>query len=122
MPFRPEAPPRSPPPFAPFLALIPFLFVLTLAWWGVDFGYHWDEDHNKVEAVAYSLDHNFTLLPDGYEYPGVNYWLTLGTVAPEIWQTVRQAGPNPPALKAALTPFIHGQTFRLRLRRVYAVV
>src|SRR5271154_6720832 len=108
MSLRPENPSAaSRPRWVPFLALIPFLFVLTLAWWSVDFGYHWDEDHNKINAVAYSLDHGFTLLPDGYNYPGVNYWLTLGTLLPEIWQTTREAGPDASAYQRTLMPFIH---------------
>jgi hypothetical protein len=120
---RPEFPPAAPRSrLVPLLALIPFLFVLTLAWWSVDFGYHWDEDHNKINAVAYSLDHGFTLLPDGYTYPGVNYWLTLGTLLPEIWQTTRQSGPDVAAYKQTLTPFIHSPAFHYRLRRVYAFV
>lgn len=123
MSLRPENPPASSQArLVPWLALLPFLFVLTLAWWSVDFGYHWDEDHNKINAVAYSLDHGFTLLPDGYTYPGVNYWLTLGSLLPEIWQTTRQSGPDISAYQRTLTPFIHSPAFHYRLRRVYAFV
>src|SRR5580704_13669763 len=76
------------------LALVPFLLTLALACRGIDFGFHWDEDYNKMDAVAYSLDRDFTLLPDGYIYPGVNYWLTFGALAPELWKTARHAGPD----------------------------
>ena len=110
------------PVLLPALALIPFLLTLALAYRGIDFGFHWDEDYNKMDAVAYSLDHDFTLLPDGYIYPGVNYWLTFGALAPELWRTVRHAGPDANAFKAALLPVLRSDGFRLRLRRIYAFV
>src|SRR5579859_7136164 len=66
------------------LAAIPALVVVVLTWWGIDFGQHWDEDHNKINAVSFSIQNAFTLLPDSYTYPGVNYWLTLGAFSPEL--------------------------------------
>jgi hypothetical protein len=122
--------PCAPPPQRPsskfgfphVLAIIPFLVFLALASRGIDFGYHWDEAHNKINALDYSLEHDFTLLPDGYTYPGVNYWLTLGTLSPEILQTLVDVGPDAAAFKAKLMPVIHGEPFLLRLRRVYAFV
>lgn len=122
----PCAPPPQPPSskfgFPHTLAIIPFLVLLALAGSGIDFGYHWDEAHNKINALDYTLEHNFTLLPDGYNYPGVNYWLTLGALLPEIRTTFAQAGPDATAFKAALKPFIHSEAFLLRLRRVYAFI
>jgi len=123
-------PPCAPPPqptsskfgFAYTLAIIPFLVLLALASRGIDFGYHWDEVHNKINALDYSLEHNFTLLPDGYTYPGVNYWLALGTLSPEILTTLANVGPDAAAFKAKLKPVIHGEPFLLRLRHVYVFI
>jgi len=120
------APPPQPPAskfgFPHTLAIIPFLVLLALASRGIDFGYHWDEAHNKINALDYSLEHDFTLLPDGYTYPGVNYWLTLGALSPEILKTLADVGPDATAFKARLKPVIHGGPFLLRLRHVYAFV
>ncbi len=38
----------------PFLSVIPFLVMLSLCWRGIDFGVYWDEDYDKITAVAYS--------------------------------------------------------------------
>jgi len=104
------------------LAGIPVLVVVALTWWGIDFGTHWDEDHNKINAVAYSIENAFTLLPDSYTYPGVNYWLTLGAFSPELIKEFTGPRPDLARFKADLLPLLHSLGFRLRLRRVYAFV
>ena len=104
------------------LALVPFLLLLGLTWEGIDFGFHWDEDFNKINAVVYSLEHECTLLPDGYTYPGVNYWLTVATLTPEIVRTAHRCGLDGKAYQAALVPVLRSPAFLLRLRRVYSGV
>ncbi len=104
------------------LALVPFLLLVGLAWEGIDYGFHWDEDFNKINAVVYSLEHDGTLLPDGYTYPSVNYWLTVATLTPEIVQTAHRSGLEGQAYQAALVPVLRSHAFLLRLRRVYSAV
>ena len=83
---------------------------------------HWDEDHNKLNAVAFSLQNGFTLLPDSYTYPGVNYWLTLDAMAPELIGEVVNGRLKPAEFRADLLPVLQTPGFRLRLRRVFAFV
>jgi Dolichyl-phosphate-mannose-protein mannosyltransferase len=104
------------------LAVVPFLALLALAYCGIDFGRHWDEPQNKINAVSYSLRNDFTLLPEGYTYPGVNYWLTFGTLAPELIRTAHRVGADAPAFEAALLPVVNSHEFLIRLRHVYAFI
>lgn len=108
--------------FASWLAVVPFAIAFGLMIAGVDFGTHWDEPHNKINALAYSLEHDFTLLPDGYNYPGVNYGLTLLAASPEMAQALLKVGPDPEALRAELLPYIRSEAFLLRLRGIYITV
>jgi hypothetical protein len=102
--------------------LIPFVLMLSLSWRGIDFGKHWDEPYNKTSAVSYSINTGFTLLPDSYVYPGVNYWLTAVCLTPEVADlavhrrlTATEASPR---LLAAL----NSPEFPLRARRLYSFI
>ena len=102
--------------------VLPFLAFLLLVYWGIDFGAHWDENFNKIDSVAYSLQNGFTLLPDQYSYPGVSYWLTFSALTPELVQAIVDGKRDPEVLKNALLPVLKGQVFRLRLRRIFGFV
>src|SRR5690348_13418036 len=104
------------------LAGIPSLVVIALTWWGIDFGQHWDEDFNKIDAVAFSIQNRFTLLPDSYTYPDVNYWLTLGAFTPELFHEFMNWKGNLAPFQAHLLPRLRSLEFRLRLRRLYAFI
>jgi hypothetical protein len=119
-----KAPPQPVPSksfFDHLLSIVPFFLLLALSYRGIDFGTHWDEHHEPAE-VTNSLYNGCTLLPGEYMYPGVNYWLTVGTLLPEIYHTVKQVGPDATALQAALVPVVNSEAFLLRLRHVYAFV
>ena len=103
-------------------ALLPFLAFLLLVYRGIDFGAHWDENYNKIDSVAYSLQNGFTLLPEQYSYPGVNYWLTFSALTPELLHAIVDGKRNPEALKNTLLPVLNGQVFRLRLRRIFGFI
>ncbi len=103
-------------------ALLPFLAFLLLVYGGIDFGVHWDEYYNKIDSVAYSLQNNFTLLPELYSYPGVNYWLTFGALTPELARAMVDGKRNPEALKNTLLPVLRAQRFKLRLRRIFGFI
>jgi hypothetical protein len=105
-----------------FAALLPFLAFMVLVYSGIDFGFHWDEDFNKIDSVAYSLQNGFTLLPEQYSYPGVGYWLTLSALTPELVHEIAHGKRSPEALKNALLPALKGKVFRLRLRRIFGFV
>ena len=102
--------------------VLPFLAFLLLVFRGIDFGLHWDENVYKIDSVAYSLEHGFTLLPDEYGYPGVNYWLTFSALTPELARELIHGKRDPEGLKNALLPVLRGQPFKLRLRRIYGFV
>jgi hypothetical protein len=109
-------------PWTYYGCLIPFLLMLSLSWRGIDFGKHWDEPINKIYSVGYSINTGFTLLPDSYIYPGVNYWLVVACLTPEIADlavhhrlTATEAGPR-------LLAVLNSPEFPLRVRRVYALI
>jgi hypothetical protein len=108
--------------FVWFAALVPFLAFMVLVYSGIDFGFHWDEDFNKIDSVAYSLQHGFTLLPEQYSYPGVGYLLTLSALTPELVHEIADGKRDPEALKSALLPVLKEKAFRLRLRRIFGFV
>src|SRR5271165_6166361 len=85
-----------------FAPMLPFLAFLLLVYRGIDFGVHWEENFNKIDSVAYSIEHGFTLLPEEYSYPGVNYWLTFSALTPELAQELVHGDSDPEALKNAL--------------------
>jgi hypothetical protein len=103
-----------------FAPVLPFLAFMVLVYSGIDFGFHWDEDFNKITSVAYSLQNGFTLLPEQYSYPGIGYWLTFSALTPELVQEIAHGKRNPEVLKNALLPVLKGKVFRLRLRRIFA--
>jgi len=102
--------------------VLPFLAFLLLVYRGIDFGVHWDENFNKIDSVAYSLQHGFTLLPEEYSYPGVNYWLTFSALTPDLAREFIHGNRDPEGLKNALLPVLRGQPFKLRLRKIYGFV
>jgi hypothetical protein len=93
-----------------------------LAYRGIDFGVHWDENYNKIDSVTHSLQQGFTLLPEQYSYPGVGYWLTLTGLTPELTHALVHGKRTPTALRDGLLPVLQGQPFRLRLRRIFAFI
>ena len=105
-----------------FAPVLPFLAFLLLVYRGIDFGAHWDENYNKIDSVAYSLQNGFTLLPEQYSYPGVNYWLTFSALTPELAKEFVDGKRDPEGLRKALLPVLRGQVFRLRLRKIFAFV
>lgn len=103
-------------------AFIPFFIFLVLSISAVDFGVRWDEDYNKADAVAYSLHNGYTLLPDSYVYPGVNYWLTFSCLTPEAIALWQEGKLNSDSFRKTALATLYTDPFRLRLRRLYAFV
>jgi 4-amino-4-deoxy-L-arabinose transferase-like glycosyltransferase len=92
---------------------------MVLVYSGIDFGFHWDEDFNKIDSVAYSLQNGFTLLPEQYSYPGVGYWLTISALTPELLHEIADGKRDSEALKNTLLHTLREKAFRLRLRRMF---
>lgn len=67
--------------------LIPVVFFLHNGMMGLDFGLHWDEP-SKTLAVSNSLESG-VLVPLYFQKPGVIYWLTLASIAPELPEIIR---------------------------------
>lgn len=67
--------------------LLPLIIFLHTGMMGLDFGLHWDEP-SKTEAVSASLESG-VLVPLYYQKPGVIYWLTLASIAPELPEIIR---------------------------------
>lgn len=96
--------------------------MLLLCWRGIDFGVYWDENNSKIDAVLYSIDNNFTLLPDWYLYPGVNYWLTVACLAPELTRLAIGHQLTIPTARPILQATLRSFEFRLRERRLYSFI
>jgi hypothetical protein len=98
---------------------LPFAFLATIAVSGADFGRYWD-DEAMFMKVRRSLAPPVTLLPHAYDYPGVTFLMALSAVAPEAVRDpgLRHAVPDTSALEV----FTHTDAYRLRTRRLFAVV
>ncbi len=68
------------------------------------------------------INNDFTLLPDSYLYPGVNYWLTAASLLPELTNLAAHHDLDPSNTRQRLLATLHDPEFRLRLRRLYSLI
>ena len=107
-------------------ALLLILF-LSVSFYGLDFGVHWDEGRAKLDSVKKSVDTGIFLQsvgePDGYSYNygGVNYLLTLSGFAPELTRYLVDGPRTREALTQAIAPLIYTLKIRLRVRAIFLV-
>jgi 4-amino-4-deoxy-L-arabinose transferase-like glycosyltransferase len=104
--------------FIPILLI--FLFQLATGWWGIDYGYHWDEKQQFL-LVEGTLDTG-VLLPGWYKYPSITYWLSLAGLAPHLILAYPQANGDLHALTEHLQKVIWTQAYLLQVRTIFLVI
>jgi len=108
-------------------ALLVILF-LSVSFYGLDFGVHWDETHAKLDSVKKSAETGIFLQsvgePDGrsYNYGGVNYLLTLSGFVPELTRYLAEGPRTREGLTQAIVPLVYTLKIRLRVRAIYLVL
>jgi hypothetical protein len=91
-----------------FLGLLPFTLLVATGLYGLDFGYHWDEDR-LLDKVQFSIDTGILLPRDFYNYPSMSYWLSLAGSSLELIHVVQETGPD-----ASLRDILSGESFGIR--------
>jgi len=102
------------------VVLAPLLLLLGTGQRGIDFGKHWDE-RVQVEVLHTAIDTQ-TLLPKWYRYPSVIFWLTLGSLTPEILAQIPHTAAEMKATQASLNATVESPEFRLRTRSLFLFV
>jgi len=104
------------------------LFLWT-SFYGLNFGYHWDENRSKFDAVKDSLNTGIflqgsTFRPEGgnYNYGGLNYLLTWSALTPEIIHFLLNGPYNLNAYAQQIEPILYGSNVRIRVRVIYTVL
>lgn len=110
----------------------PPVLLLVLFWstsfYGLDFGVHWDEDRAKFDAIKKSIDRGILLQSIeemngyGYNYGGVNYWLTWTGMSPELVKWFVKGPRTQDAWSAAMGPIVFTPKIRMRVRAIYVVL
>ena len=102
------------------LAVIPFLIFYGSGVWGINFGFHWDED--KILALVERTIKSGVFLPRWYKYPSVSYWLGIGTLFPYLRGAFAQVGLDVHTLRTYLQQVVQAPRFLLQMRQVFLFV
>ena len=97
-------------------ALLPWLLLVATGLHGIDFGFHWDEDHH-TGTVRTAIQRGVPL-PGEYRYPSVSFWLALAGAMPEI--IAGDAGDEEG--RAAVLVAVGEKRVRLRTRTLFLLV
>jgi hypothetical protein len=113
-------------------AALPPILLLILFWgssfYGLDFGVHWDEDRAKFDAVGKSIARGILLQSIeedrgyGYNYGGVNYWITWAGLSPEVAKWFIKGPRTLEAWKEAISPLVFTPKIRMRVRALYVLL
>jgi hypothetical protein len=102
------------------LAVFPFLVFYGTGVWGINFGFHWDED--KIVALVERTIKSGVFLPRWYKYPSVSYWLGIGTLFPYVRGAFAQVGLDIHSLRSYLQQAVQAPLFLLQMRQVFLFV
>lgn len=95
--------------------LLPYILLVATGLHGIDYGFHVDEKAKNTKWLA-TMVRTETLLPEDYIYPGMIYWIGLGSLLPE---TASLAWYHPEEGRAVyLTSVVNSDDFIFRLRGV----
>jgi hypothetical protein len=107
------------------LACVPLLLLVVLfiqtGFYGIDFGYHWDEVDWQVRPVR-DMVASGILVPRAAIYPTFCKWLTLLPAIPAGIVTALRETTTPRDAQAAMLAVLDGPQFLLTARRLYVVV
>ena len=102
---------------------------LGISFYGLDFGYHWDETAAKFDSVRDTLATGLFIQGsagawDGvhYNYGGVNYLLTWAGFTPQIWRFITHGHQSRAKLSEIITPLVYTMPIRLRVRAIYLII
>jgi hypothetical protein len=109
-----------------------YLFCLSMAVIGVDYGEHWDEMPNKVTYMKGSVDKGL-LLPGNYEYPSLWFDISVLSLVPDFARGAAKQGlrgrdayglvlDGQSYLKDKFTQEEFVQSFLLRNRIIFAAI
>lgn len=107
---------------APIIIL--FVIVVIVAWMGVDFGFHWDEDNHTL-GVTKKYIQNRNLLPGHYIYPPFTSLLSLSVVIPYLVPFLRNyLGQVYPAEIQSFLIYevLENPTYRINVRQTFVMV
>jgi 4-amino-4-deoxy-L-arabinose transferase-like glycosyltransferase len=105
---------------------IVLMFFLTTSFYGLNFGFHWDENRAKFDSVQNSVATGLFMQAAGkgrnYNYGGVNYLLTWSGFVPELMTYLRNGHLTRERLSAVIMPIVYATNIRLRVRAIYVVL
>jgi len=86
----------------------PLIFFVWVAYYGIDFGHHWDEPF-LMNSVATSAEAN-NWLPLYYNYPSAAYWLGVTASLPDILSNQQEIGTT-----------LRSETALIRVRHLFVL-
>jgi hypothetical protein len=124
------SPSKSPGPMnsAVLVGFLLLCFIAT-AFYGLNFGSHWDENRGKFDSVRESLRtglllQSASLEPGGSEYNhgGLNYLLTWAGLTPEVLRFLIKGPRSLNGLSEIVSPVLYSTWVRVRVRAIYVVL
>jgi Dolichyl-phosphate-mannose-protein mannosyltransferase len=100
---------------------------LWIAFYGLNFGTHWDEPTAKFASIQQTLKTGVFVQGGetygaSYNYGGVNYLLTWAGFAPEVARFLVEDSFTREAMSARILPDLYAHHTRMRVRRIYLLV
>jgi 4-amino-4-deoxy-L-arabinose transferase-like glycosyltransferase len=100
--------------------IVPFILLFYSGLWGIDFGWHWDEDRFFVMIENTIKTGNFT--PDRYTKPSLTYWLSLSATIPHLIGALQQVGFERKIIIDHLLVVIKSKVFLFQIRQIFLFV
>jgi hypothetical protein len=104
-----------------FSPLLPLLLFLIPAIWGVDFGYHSDENYGKIRSLVRSLEDGIFIQGE-YMYGGLNFLLTCIPLLPKLFAMYWSGILDPVHVREQLVPYVISEKYRISVRCIFIFI
>ena len=104
-----------------FSPLLPLILFLIPAIWGVDFGYHSDENYGKIRSLVRSLEDGIFMQGE-YMYGGLNFLLTCIPILPKLFAMYWNGILDPVHVREQLVPYVTSEQYRISVRYIFIFI
>jgi hypothetical protein len=100
--------------------ILPLLIFLIPTFWGIDFGYHWDENYGKIRSVVRALEDGIFLQGE-YMHAGFNFILSFIPLIPSLLKMFLEGALDFQNARDNLVPYVISDQYKIAVRSVFIV-
>jgi len=98
--------------------ILPLLIFLIPTFWGIDFGYHWDENYGKIRSLVRALEDGIFLQGE-YIHAGLNFILSFIPLIPSLIKMFLDGTLDFQHTRENLVPYVISDQYKIAVRSVF---